>query len=93
MSEQTPTLATEPRSTGGGADLHIVDGDLHEAAYPITPGHEIVGTVVAHGPGVEGFAEGERVGVPWLGWACGEARSVSAVLSARLNLCAGRSGR
>jgi propanol-preferring alcohol dehydrogenase len=65
-------------------DLHIVDGDLHEAAYPITPGHEIVGTVVAHGPGVEGFAEGERVGVPWLGFTCGTCRHC---VAGRENLC------
>jgi len=65
-------------------DLHIVDGDLHEAAYPITPGHEIVGTVVAHGPGVEGFAEGERVGVPWLGYTCGTCRHC---VAGRENLC------
>jgi alcohol dehydrogenase, propanol-preferring len=65
-------------------DLHIVDGDLHEAAYPITPGHEIVGTVLAHGPGVEGFAEGERVGVPWLGFTCGTCRHC---VAGRENLC------
>ena len=65
-------------------DLHIVDGDLHDAAYPITPGHEIVGTVVAHGPGVEGFAEGERVGVPWLGFTCGTCRHC---VAGRENLC------
>jgi len=44
-------------------DLHLADGELPACRYPITPGHEIVGTVVA---------TGKRVGVPWLGWTCGE---------------------
>jgi propanol-preferring alcohol dehydrogenase len=47
-------------------DLHIVDGEIH-GALPIVPGHEIVGRVVALGPAAEGFAIGDRVGVPWLG--------------------------
>jgi propanol-preferring alcohol dehydrogenase len=64
-------------------DLHIVDGELTGAAYPITPGHEAVGTVVAHGVEVEGLL-GQRVGVPWLGWTCGRCRFC---LSGRENLC------
>jgi propanol-preferring alcohol dehydrogenase len=47
-------------------DLHIVDGDIH-GTLPIVPGHEIVGRVLALGPGAEGFAVGDRAGVPWLG--------------------------
>lgn len=47
-------------------DLHIVDGDIH-GRRPIVPGHEIVGRVVALAPGAEGFAVGDRIGVPWLG--------------------------
>ena len=47
-------------------DLHIVDGDIH-GKLPIVPGHEIVGRVIALGPDAEGFAIGDRVGVPWLG--------------------------
>jgi propanol-preferring alcohol dehydrogenase len=47
-------------------DLHIVDGDIHDS-LPVIPGHEIVGRVIALGPAVEGFAVGDRVGVPWLG--------------------------
>jgi propanol-preferring alcohol dehydrogenase len=47
-------------------DLHIVDGEIH-GALPIVPGPEIVGRVVALGPAAEGFAIGDRVGVPWLG--------------------------
>lgn len=47
-------------------DLHIVDGDLH-GPLPIVPGHEVVGRVLALGPEAEGFAIGDRIGVPWLG--------------------------
>ncbi|HEX6072370.1 MAG TPA: zinc-dependent alcohol dehydrogenase family protein [Sphingomicrobium sp.] len=47
-------------------DLHIVDGDIR-GPLPIVPGHEIVGRVLALGPEAEGFAIGDRVGVPWLG--------------------------
>jgi alcohol dehydrogenase, propanol-preferring len=43
-------------------DLHLLDGELPACRYPVTPGHEVVGTVVS---------TGERVGVPWLGWTCG----------------------
>ncbi len=52
-------------------DLHVVDGELTEPALPIVPGHEIVGRVAALGAGIEGLAEGARVGVPWLGDTCG----------------------
>ena len=48
-------------------DLHVVDGELPPPKRPLVPGHEIVGTVVERGAGVERFARGERVGVPWLG--------------------------
>ncbi|MCB2076023.1 MAG: zinc-dependent alcohol dehydrogenase family protein [Novosphingobium sp.] len=51
-------------------DLHVVDGDI-PANYPVVPGHEIVGKVVAQGEGVTGFSAGDRVGIPWLGKACG----------------------
>jgi propanol-preferring alcohol dehydrogenase len=52
-------------------DLHVVDGELPDPALPLVPGHEIVGIVDAVGPGVTGLAPGRRVGVPWLGHACG----------------------
>jgi alcohol dehydrogenase, propanol-preferring len=65
-------------------DLHVVDGELPEPKLPLIPGHEIVGEVVEIGEGVEGFAVGDRVGVPWLGWTCGEC---SYCLSQRENLC------
>src|SRR5262245_40433153 len=53
-------------------DLHVVDGDLPNPAIPIIPGHEIVGRVERVGSGVSGFAPGDRVGIPWLGYSCGE---------------------
>ena len=65
-------------------DLHIVDGDLESPRLPLVLGHQIVGTVVAAGEGAERFAPGKRVGVPWLGWACGECRYCT---SGRENLC------
>ena len=55
-------------------DLHIVDGELTQPSLPLIPGHEIVGRVVQTGAGVTQFRPGERVGVPWLGWTCGECR-------------------
>jgi propanol-preferring alcohol dehydrogenase len=65
-------------------DLHVVDGDLPPVRESIVPGHETVGVVAALGEGVERFAEGERVGVPWLGWTCGECDYCR---SGRENLC------
>jgi propanol-preferring alcohol dehydrogenase len=53
-------------------DLHVLDGDLRDLRYPVTPGHEIVGRVVAVGSSVTSFKPGERVGVPWLAYTCGE---------------------
>ena len=53
-------------------DIHIVDGDLVAPAYPIIPGHEIVGIVEETGPEVKRFQKGDRVGVPWLGKTCGK---------------------
>jgi len=65
-------------------DLHIVDGELSEPVLPLIPGHQIVGTVVAVGRHVERFTEGDRVGVPWLGFTCNQCRYC---LSGRENLC------
>jgi alcohol dehydrogenase, propanol-preferring len=65
-------------------DLHIVDGDLKRPKLPLVPGHQIVGTVVEAGEGAERFVPGERIGVPWLGWTCGECRYC---LAGRENLC------
>jgi propanol-preferring alcohol dehydrogenase len=65
-------------------DLHVYDGDLTEPSLPLILGHEIVGTVVDVGDGVERYSTGDRVGVPWLGWTCGEC---SYCRSERENLC------
>jgi propanol-preferring alcohol dehydrogenase len=53
-------------------DLHIVEGDLALRRTPIVPGHQIVGVVDAVGAGVHSLHEGDRVGVPWVYWTCGE---------------------
>jgi alcohol dehydrogenase, propanol-preferring len=52
-------------------DLHVLDGELVDPKLPLVPGHEIIGIVVEKGEGVDRFAVGDRVGVPWLGWTCG----------------------
>jgi alcohol dehydrogenase, propanol-preferring len=53
-------------------DLHIVDGELPAHVPGVVPGHEVVGQVVARGPQAKRFAIGQRVGIPWLGHACGQ---------------------
>lgn len=66
-------------------DLHIVDSELTEPRLPLVPGHEIVGEVVEVGADVRSLVPGDRVGVPWLGWTCGECEDC---LQGRENLCA-----
>jgi len=66
-------------------DLHVVDGELPDPVLPLVPGHEIVGTVAELGAGVKRWRIGDRLGVPWLGWSCGEC---SYCLTGRENLCA-----
>jgi len=65
-------------------DLHIVDGDLPHPKQRLIPGHEIVGTVVQTGAQVNGFENGQRVGVPWLGHTDG---TCAFCRSSRENLC------
>ncbi|HEU4355642.1 MAG TPA: zinc-dependent alcohol dehydrogenase family protein [Actinomycetota bacterium] len=65
-------------------DLHVLDGELPGPKLPLVLGHQVVGTVLALGPEVEGPAEGDRVGVPWLGWTCGECEYCT---TGRENLC------
>ena len=65
-------------------DLHVVDGDLPDPAIPVVPGHEIVGRVEEVGEQVKTFSPGDRIGVPWLGWSCGECEFCRAQ---RENLC------
>jgi propanol-preferring alcohol dehydrogenase len=56
-------------------DLHLLDGEVAIAEPPRVLGHQIVAEVVG---------EGRRVGVPWLGWTCGECEYCR---SGRENLC------
>lgn len=53
-------------------DLHLIDQELPQATFPRIPGHEIVGEVTMVGPNVSTAWIGQRIGVPWLGWTCGE---------------------
>ncbi|PWT86872.1 MAG: alcohol dehydrogenase [Proteobacteria bacterium] len=55
-------------------DLHVVDAELPDIRYPIVPGHEIVGRVDLIGPDVATHVPGDRVGIPWLGFTCGNCR-------------------
>src|SRR5215213_2392459 len=55
-------------------DLHVVDGELPHPKLPLVPGHQVVGE----------SGDGRRLGVPWLGWTCGECRFCTA---GRENLC------
>jgi propanol-preferring alcohol dehydrogenase len=66
-------------------DLHVVDGELPHPAIPVVPGHEIVGQVQAVGREVTTLSPGARIGIPWLGWACGVCEFCR---SDRENLCA-----
>jgi propanol-preferring alcohol dehydrogenase len=65
-------------------DLHVVDGELPDPKLPLILGHEIVGRVHEIGANVRGFDVGQRIGIPWLGWTCGECRFC---LTNRENLC------
>jgi propanol-preferring alcohol dehydrogenase len=54
-------------------DIHAAHGDWPvKPTLPFVPGHEGVGIVTAAGPGVSRIREGDRVALPWLGYACGE---------------------
>lgn len=64
-------------------DLHIVEGEV-AARLPIVPGHQVAGTVLECGSGVEGLRPGDRVGVGWLSSTCGECGFCR---SGRENLC------
>ena len=65
-------------------DLHVVDGELPRPKLPLVPGHEIVARVLTCGAGVEHLATGTRIGIPWLGWSCGDCAHCR---SGRENLC------
>jgi propanol-preferring alcohol dehydrogenase len=55
-------------------DLHIVDGELNKPKLPLVPGHEIVGIVAKKGKAVARLNEGDVIGIPWLGYTCGECK-------------------
>jgi propanol-preferring alcohol dehydrogenase len=65
-------------------DLHIIDGDLEHPNLPLILGHQIVGTVKQVGASVSGFEVGDKVGVPWLGYTCGNCEFCR---TGRENLC------
>jgi propanol-preferring alcohol dehydrogenase len=65
-------------------DLHVIEGDLPQQKMPIIPGHQVVGTVDALGPGCRRFQLGRRVGVAWLRNTCGKCDYCS---QGRENLC------
>jgi propanol-preferring alcohol dehydrogenase len=65
-------------------DLHVVDGELPGVRPPLVPGHEVVGRIDRLGAGVDRFALGQRLGVPWLGSTCGVCEYCR---SGRENLC------
>jgi propanol-preferring alcohol dehydrogenase len=64
-------------------DLHLLDGELPDIHYPIVPGHEIVGVVETVGENVQ-LELGQKLGVPWLGWTCGQCQYCN---HAHENLC------
>ena len=65
-------------------DLHVIDGELTQARLPLIPGHEVIGRVTMIGGEVSGFQVNDIVGVPWLGYTCGECKFCR---SGRENLC------
>lgn len=64
-------------------DLHVVDGDIRDGRYPVVPGHQIVGDVVALGRGANSTL-GARIGISWLGHTCG---TCSFCVAGTENLC------
>jgi propanol-preferring alcohol dehydrogenase len=58
------------------SDLHVADGDWPQLAgivkRPLIPGHEIAGRIVEIGSNVRDWRTGDRVGVPWIHWTCGD---------------------
>jgi propanol-preferring alcohol dehydrogenase len=64
-------------------DLHILEGEV-SARLPVIPGHQAAGKIAVIGPGVEGLAVGDSVGVGWVAFTCGVCRFC---LSGQENLC------
>jgi len=67
------------------SDLSMLDNDWRNSTYPLVPGHEAVGTVVAAGPQVKGIAVGQRVGLGWFSASCMHCRQC---MDGHHNLCA-----
>ena len=65
-------------------DLHVIEGELPPRKSPITPGHQVIGRIETVGPAAKRFRGGERVGIPWLHWTCGECEFCRA---GKENLC------
>ncbi len=65
-------------------DLHTVEGELKLPRLPVVPGHQVVGRVDGLGPGAGRYSIGDRVGVPWLHWTCGQCKFCR---SGKENLC------
>jgi D-arabinose 1-dehydrogenase-like Zn-dependent alcohol dehydrogenase len=53
-----------------GTDRHFVNGGFPGMSWPLTPGHEIAGSIAELGAGVDEFAVGDRVAVGWFGGCC-----------------------
>ncbi|MDA3005597.1 MAG: zinc-binding alcohol dehydrogenase family protein, partial [Actinomycetota bacterium] len=66
-------------------DLQICEGDLAARVLPVIPGHQVVGRIAQVGPGVQGWAPGDRAGLTWLAGTCGECGFCT---TGRENLCA-----
>jgi len=65
-------------------ELDIIEGRTPPPHLPVVPGHQVIGRVVAHGPGADRYQTGERVGVAWIYSACGQCEFCQAGLE---NLC------
>ncbi len=71
------------------SDLAMIENQWEMTAYPLVPGHEVVGTVGAVGEGVTNVAVGDTVG---LGWYSGSCLTCRQCMSGDHNLCAGNEG-
>jgi alcohol/geraniol dehydrogenase (NADP+) len=71
------------------SDLSLLDEEWGETAFPLVPGHEVVGTIRAMGKGVRHLKTGQRVGVGWLARSC---LTCNTCMSGDHNLCASAQG-
>lgn len=65
-------------------EIDEIEGRVPPSSFPMVPGHEVVGVVDGKGQGAERFQKGDRIGIDWLGWACGQCRFC---LAGQENLC------